>query len=664
MNREKAGIQCEKGAPFSAGNGLSGYLYAGQMYTGSHTGENAVRKYIVLMKPVYQRILVLTGFFVIASLFSGYVVYQTYTRFNEQLLQQTALLLGEAVEETLLNAADQNLEELTASEKQRIRELMRSMTTESGSIIHILLINSKMTILLSSDPDIEGHAYKNPEEIARLQTDQPIVLGKNWEGNFRIVDVIIPLKNAKEEVFSHLRLVLSYRELSTFFRDISTVFIPLILIFSLLMLVSVYFLSKSYRKPLDFVKKLGKQLSSGNYDINVSYPRDDEFTQATQEIKKTIKKAHVLQESYKKIEKRISALLQAVDESTVLIDAEENITTYNNAAVTLLECPEDQDFPAYFRKLKTDNRELRKIISQALLGNDVPPGLELSVFLPNGKDLLLRITTQILFEEKRINGVLLTFKDIYLLNELEHNLQRSMKFGVIANLASSISHEIRNPLSSVAMHAEGLKGRLKKSSLKPNDPAYHSLDILQKEVNRLHRIIDQFLNLARSRETILVQLRINALINDVIVLVQQQAVERNITIEKELDDTIDFIYGDADQIKQVILNIVLNAFQAIENDGRVTFRSRASNERILVEIHDNGKGISPEARGHLFELYYTTKEDGSGIGLAISRNIMQAHDGRITFESAEGKGTVFILDFPRKDLTITPTQLTRRRRPK
>jgi len=140
-------------------------------------------------------------------------------------------------------------------------------------------------------------------------------------------------------------------------------------------------------------------------------------------------------------------------------------------------------------------------------------------------------------------------------------------------------------------------------------------------------------------------------VSDVLLLVQQQAIERNIQLKAELDDTIDFIYGDPDQLKQVILNIVLNAFQAIDKKGSVTIRTRAEHKRIFVDVSDTGKGMSPEEQQRLFDLYYSTKEGGAGIGLAISKNIMQMHDGRISFKSAIGKGTIFTLDFPRKDQT-------------
>ena len=146
-------------------------------------------------------------------------------------------------------------------------------------------------------------------------------------------------------------------------------------------------------------------------------------------------------------------------------------------------------------------------------------------------------------------------------------------------------------------------------------------------------------------------INLNSVLKDVLFLVQQQTIERNIQLESELSTNIDFIYGDPDQLKQVFLNILLNAFQAIDKNGRVKVKTHQQQQRILVEIEDNGKGMSKEIQDHIFDLYFSTKEDGGGIGLAVSKNILLAHEAQIHFESEEGHGCRFIIDFPRKEKT-------------
>ncbi len=147
------------------------------------------------MKSIYKRIFLALGLFAIAIFFSGYLIYKTYESLGEDLVRRTALLIGDSINEVLANATDKNLESLTPKEKRTVRRLMRSLTSEAGNIIHILLINDKMRILLSSDKKVEGREYTSPEELANLQGDQPKVISKAWGDSIRVVDVILPLKS-------------------------------------------------------------------------------------------------------------------------------------------------------------------------------------------------------------------------------------------------------------------------------------------------------------------------------------------------------------------------------------------------------------------------------------------------------------------------------------
>ncbi|HGY55243.1 MAG TPA: PAS domain-containing protein, partial [Caldithrix abyssi] len=596
-------------------------------------------------------IAIMVIIFAVAISISGYYVYQAYRDLNNELIRRTALLLGKAVEETLLNAADKNLEKLSYREKKRLRTLMNSMTTESGSIIHILLINDKMRILLSSDKSIEGHEYKSAQELANLSSQEPRVISKTWEGGINVVDVIIPLRNAEGHIFSYLRLVLSQEEIVNFYDDLGNVFIPITIIFVLLFFFAIYFVSRSYRQPLESIKKMAASLNEGDYSYRINYEQNDEFTDTFLRLNKTIERVGVMSESYKKAEKKIASLLKVVEESIILLDSEGNISSYNEATAKLLHCPDDNDFNNYFRHLQSENQEFRLMIERAVKDEQEYKNKETVICLPDGEDLLVRVSNQVFKEEGRTTGILFTFKDVSLFNELERNLQRSMKFSVIANLASSISHEIKNPLSAMAIHTEILNTRLKNAPIEDSEKVRRSLTVLQNEVRRLNRIINQFLNLARVKKTDLSLININSVVRDVLFLIQQQAIERHIRIEATLDKNIDFIYGDPDQLKQVILNIILNAFHAIDKEGVVYVRTREMNKRIFVEIQDTGKGMPPEVQRRIFEPYFTTREDGGGIGLSVSKSIMEAHEGRISFESFLGEGTKFILDFPRKDKT-------------
>jgi len=605
------------------------------------------------MKSVYKRIFLALGLFAVAIFFSGYLIYKTYEGLGEDLVRRTSLLIGASVSEVLANATDKNLESLTRSEKNTVRRLMRSLTSDEGNIIHILLINDKMRILLSSDRNVEGREYTTPEELANLQGDQPKVITKTWSDSIQVVDVILPLKGEEDYVYGYLRLVLSQRGILTFFSDISQVFIPLAVVLALLISFTIFFIARAYSKPLESIEQMAENLAGGDFNYRINYERKDEFTDTFTRINKSLEKVSILSESYKKAEKRIHALLQVVDESIILLDQKKRITSYNDAAIDLFQCPVQTDFESHFNKIQTINPELKKLVTTVFTREENIHAKEMIIWMPDGSDVLARVSTFVFKEDGQLSGVLFTIKDQKLINELQRNLQRSMKFGVIANLASSISHELKNPLSSMAIHIEILNVRLQELELQNRDVLDKSLTVLQNEVKRLNRIISQFFNLARIKKTDLYLISINSVLEDVLTLVSQQAIERNIKIETDLQDPLEKVYGDPDQLKQVFLNIILNAFQAIHHEGITKIRTRQQSENIIIEIEDTGSGMPADVQDRLFELYFTTKHDGGGIGMAICKNIVEAHEGNITFDSIVDRGTTFRIELPRKDHTKT-----------
>ncbi len=523
---------------------------------------------------------------------------------------------------------------------------MHTMTASGSSVLHILLINNNKRILLSSDPVVEGRRYIRKEEVSQLDVTRPVVTRKTVGSSGAILDVIIPLKNNEQQAIGYLRLVLSQTRLLSFYADIFKVFLPITAVLIALLVFFFYFISRTYQAPLQNIRQLADRLDEGDFSFRIDYRSNDEFTSTFRALNQSLEKVDVLNASYKKSEKQIQALLDAVKDGIILLDSTLRVISMNDTALKLLgEGPADH----LFRRLLENNPELRSLLQRMIRLHHPRHESEMTLLRSDESAVLCRVTLQMYEDEAGLSSLLMNLRNVESYNELQSNLQRSMKFGVIANLAASIGHEIRNPLSSMAIHAEILNTRVNESTEGGDEKIRRSAEVLQREVQRLNRIISQFLNLARIQKGELTLLNLNALIRDVVVLVQQQAIERSIEVQLSLDNSLDFIYGEADQLKQVLLNLVLNAFQAIERDGLVLISSRRDGKRCFVEVIDNGQGMDEETQKKIFELYFTTKTDGAGIGLAVSRNIMDAHEGRISFESTPGKGTRFILDFPNKD---------------
>ena len=231
------------------------------------------------------------------------------------------------------------------------------------------------------------------------------------------------------------------------------------------------------------------------------------------------------------------------------------------------------------------------------------------------------------------------------LKETQEELIRANKFKIIGELASGMAHEIRNPLGSIQGALEILK-----EDYKPEDKKFEFLNILFKEIKRLNRVVTDFLSYARPTKPSLVNCDLNQLVQESLSIIQAEADKKKISLKTFLSPKIPPISADPSQIKQAFLNLLLNSLQAIENSGEISVTSKveAENGLVLVEFKDNGKGISTENLEKVFVPFFTTKKEGVGLGLGIVERIIQNHNGKVTVESQEGKGTVFTIKLPQK----------------
>src|SRR5262249_28321109 len=208
---------------------------------------------------------------------------------------------------------------------------------------------------------------------------------------------------------------------------------------------------------------------------------------------------------------------------------------------------------------------------------------------------------------------------------------------------SGIAHEVKNPLNAMVIHLEILKSKLETDGTDPTP----QLQILDSEIRRLDRVVQTFLNFTRPVEVRLDPLDVNVIVEQVVALAATEAGGRGVTIKRDSAPGPLIVKGDADLLKQALLNVIINGCQAMPDGGPLTVTTSAEgDESVRISIRDRGVGISAEARDRIFNLYYTTKVGGSGIGLAQAFRAIQLHNGEIRFDSAVGEGTTFEILLP------------------
>ncbi len=230
------------------------------------------------------------------------------------------------------------------------------------------------------------------------------------------------------------------------------------------------------------------------------------------------------------------------------------------------------------------------------------------------------------------------------LRETQEQLVRSEKLAAIGQLAGGVGHELRNPLGAIKNAVYYIKGKIAKSELAQKEPRVTEfLNIMDDEINSSNKIISDLLGFSRIGKPAVSPVKIGMIIDDAIA---HTSVSENIELVKKLDTDLPEVEIDTDQIRQVLVNILINAVQAMPEGGKLTIGARVADNYLQVEVSDTGVGIPKDAIEKIFDPLYTMKAKGIGLGLAVCKSIIDRHGGHIGVESEVGKGTAFTVNLP------------------
>jgi len=238
-------------------------------------------------------------------------------------------------------------------------------------------------------------------------------------------------------------------------------------------------------------------------------------------------------------------------------------------------------------------------------------------------------------------GLVVRLRDIKGREQLETEIELATRLTAINRLTGGVAHEIKNPLNSIAIRLELLKARMSEAP-----EAEPELRVIEQEINRLDRVVRTFLDFAKPVDLKAAELDFVQLTESVLTLVRPEAQRLGISVDFVPRVAPVLVLGDADLLRQAVLNVVRNAMEACSTGGRVTVIMVSGTREVVLSVADTGPGIPPEARDKVFQLYYSTKEGGSGIGLAMAYRAFQLHGGTIEIDAAPGGGALVRMRLP------------------
>ncbi len=349
----------------------------------------------------------------------------------------------------------------------------------------------------------------------------------------------------------------------------------------------------------------------------------------------------------------LETVFNAIQEGIIVTDSTGRITYLNDAACELFGLDEEDSIG------KQLDERVRGLDWQALTRSGGPVTRDLEIFYPANRFINFYIVPLMIEHRESAAdgasgqvGYAIILRDITESRRTAEKVMEGERLNALTLLAAGVAHEIGNPLNSLNIHLQLMEREARKLKGKTGEQLQESIDIARGEISRLDSIVTQFLRAIRPSRPQLRAESINGLVEETVQFFGPEIEARDIVVETELRSDLPLLQLDRDQMKQVFYNIIKNSFEAMKSRGILRIRTDADDTHVRVSFTDNGGGMSADALSRVFEPYYTTKAEGSGLGLLIVRRIVREHGGELAIESTEGRGLTFTIRLPLADQRV------------
>jgi signal transduction histidine kinase len=492
--------------------------------------------------------------------------------------------------------------------------------------------------LLHSNPDLDGKILTPRPDFERLRTARFIDQLRMIYRPSSVYDVRQSLK-LNGAPFGTVRVgistVLLKSELTPRLQH-AIVFSVGAIFLSLLISGSI---SRLALGPLEEINRNLDDASGGGTDYAASNDGNhDEYGLVTLKIANLGRQMRDAKEIFSALKDNVDQLMANLQDGLMLFTRDSRVVLVSASVERFLGRPRGEMLGRTAQEVFSNRSPLGALLLEAFerrrpLGQreiESPSGRRVQLSL----DFIQEKTTQI--------GALLIMRDTESVRRLEDEIEMSRRLSASGRLTRGVAHEVKNPINAIVLHLHLLQNKLQQM-----DPGTRRhVDIIGNEIHRLDRVVQILVDFTRPRDLKLEEVDLRRLLEDVAALAAPDAAQHGVAIVRDLPKQPLLIKADLDFMKQAILNVVINGIQAMNEGGQLTITARRDDMMVVTEIRDTGPGIPKDVQEKIFELYFTTKPEGSGIGLAQTYQVMQWHYGTVDFETHEGEGTTFRLRMP------------------
>ena len=568
---------------------------------------------------------------------------------NRMVANQVRFALQQALETGLKNqTVDPNnpsqLRDLTASairESAALQAVVDSVNRYSLTVYDINIGDSQSNTLVSTNPNNQGKPIPVRPDYSQLLKANPVQLMREVFGPPRVFDVVVPLdRNGQPFVTVHVgaRTTLLHAVYAPWLAEALT-----LMGFALgTALVAAFLLSNLALRPLEEISMQLDYWTAPGEETGTAEnaPRQDTPERVSTKIEQFGQRMRNVEEVFSALKENLDQILGNLQDGILLFTADGRAVLVSEAARRFLQVDRDRILGLHAREIFDKSTLLGRTLREAFdAGVNV---VQEEVRTETGR----RIQASLDFihddHTQQGLGALVTLHDLESVAAIGSELELSRRMAAIGRLTSGVGHEVKNPINAIVVHLELLKNKLGAE----NAPATRHLEVIDAEIHRLDRVVQTLVDFSRPVELQLHEQDLRQVIGEVLALASEELSTRNVQLESSLPPAPMMANVDADLLKQALLNVIQNGAQAMPDGGRLQVLLEEDRKTAVLRIADEGTGIPADIREKIFDLYFTTKSGGSGIGLAMTYRILQLHHGNVEVQSRSERGTEFLLRIP------------------
>lgn len=580
---------------------------------------------------------------------------------NDVLAHEVWLMTRQAVETGLhaqppVDKTDASLQAAVANALQSNQPLidgMNMVVRYSPTVQDVSVTDADGVTLVSTDPDASDQTPIKRMSLHSVQAGSIASQMKMVFGQPRVLDIVQVLdRNGKPFLMVHVGVR------STFLRASYEPWLKDALIFALLAAVAAMIaaglLANVALQPIEVISRKLEGLASADHDALPPPQEKDSGSDAVVRVSKTIdrlgQQIRNTEKGYTALQANLAQMLDTLRDGVLLFTGDHRAVMVSDAVAYFLNRSESELVGKQLEEIFEPETALGAAVLRAFArGGQVSAE---SVTLEDGRQVQISLD--------RIDdglggnsnmGTLLTLRDTESALQLEQELEVARRLAAIGRLTAGVGHEVKNPINAMVVHLELLRGKLATGNVSALVGAQRHVDILAGEMQRLDRVVQTLADFSRPMELHLREHDLREVVRAVTELTAAEMLENGVQVSVGSPPGPLMVRVDAELVRQALLNLMLNGMQAMPAGGKMRVSMRREHSFAVVEIADEGEGIPPELLPRIFELYFTTKAKGSGIGLATTYRILQMHGGAMDVRSnadasSADRGTTFTLRLP------------------